>query len=61
MELFKPKGMSAPLNPQSDNQQNGQIYNPPRYARFGGLDGAGKVGPKNKMMLSKPGDTKKVI
>jgi len=53
--------MSAPLNPQSDNQQNGQIYNPPRYARFGGLDGAGKVGPKNKMMLSKPGDTKKVI
>ncbi len=60
MDLFKPRGASAPRRPTDNNQQNGQIVNTPRYAQMGGLSGAAKYA-KNKMSLSKPGDTKKVI
>ena len=61
MELFKPRGSLAPRKPTDNNQQNGQIVNTPRMAEFGGLSNASKIGPKNKMALSKPGDGKKVI
>lgn len=61
MELFKPRGNLAPRRPTDNTQQNGQIVNTPRFAEFGGLTNSAKTGPKNKMTLSKPGDTKKVI
>jgi hypothetical protein len=61
MELFKPRGSLAPRRPTDNSQQNGQIVNTPRMAEFGGLSTASKIGPKNKMNLSKPGDGKKVI
>ena len=61
MDLFKPRGASKPRNPTTDQQQNGTVWNPARFARMGGLDGPGKVGPKNKMGVEKPGDGKKVI
>ena len=62
MDLFKPRGASSPRSPTTNQQQNGQIVNTPRYAHFGGLSGATKTGPRSKyQQLSKPGDTKKVI
>lgn len=61
MDLFKPRGAAAPRRPTDDKQQNGQIVNTPRYAAMGGLKNAAAYGGKNKMNLSKPGDTKKVI
>jgi hypothetical protein len=61
MDLFKPRGANQPRRPTDNNQQHGQITNTPRYAPFGGLDASSKTGPRNKMTLSHPGDTKKVI
>lgn len=61
MELFKPRGASQPRRPTDNNQNNGQIVNTPRMSQFGGLSATSKTGPKNKMSLSHPGDTKKVI
>ena len=61
MDLFKPRGASAPRNPTDNNQKNGQIVNTHRYSQFGGLTSAPKAGYKNMMNLSRPGDTKKVI
>lgn len=61
MDLFKPRGASKIRNATSDQQQNGQIYNPPRYAHHGGFSSASKAGSKNKMGVEKPGDGKKVI
>ena len=61
MDLFKPRGAQQPRRPTDDKQQHGAIVNQPRYARMGGLDGATKVGGKNKMAVQKPGDGKKVI
>lgn len=61
MELFKPRGASAPRRPTDNNQKNGQVINTPRYSQFGGLNAAQKGGFKNMMSMSQPGDTKKVI
>ena len=61
MDLFKPRGASAPRRPTDNNQQNGQVVNTPRYSEFGGISGSNKTGAKNKMTLSKPGDGKRVI
>jgi len=61
MELFKPRGASAPRKPTDNNQKNGQVINTPRFSQFGGLSASGKAGYKNMMTLSQPGDTKKVI
>jgi hypothetical protein len=61
MELFKPRGASAPRNPTTDKQVNGQIVNTPRFAQLGGLSGASKTGPKNMMSVKPPGDGKKII
>ena len=60
-DLFKPRGSASIRRPQDDKQDNGVIVNPPRYARIGGLDGGAKVGPKNKMTITKPGGGKKVL
>ena len=61
MDLFKPRGAGQPRRPTDNNQNNGQIVNTPRFSQLGGLSGASQTGPRNKMTLSKPGDTKKVI
>jgi len=61
MDLFKPRGASQPRRPTTDQQQNGQIVNTPRYSRFGGLTNPAKAGWKNKMSIKPPGDGKKVI
>ena len=60
MDLFKPRGSAAIRQPTTDKQQNGVVYNPPRFAHLGGLSGAGKVG-KTGMAVSKPADGKRVI
>ena len=52
MELFKPRAASQPRRPTDQNQQNGQITNPPRYAATGGLTGPGKYS-KNQLTLEK--------
>jgi hypothetical protein len=44
MELFKPRGNMSPRRPTDNTQQNGQIVNTPRYATFGGLKDAAKIG-----------------
>ena len=44
MDLFKPRGASAPRNPTDNNQKNGQIVNTPRFSQFGGLTGSAKAG-----------------
>ena len=61
MDLFKPRGASQPRRPTDNNQQFGVVTNQPRFATLGGLDGASKIGAKNKMQVQKPGDGKKVI
>lgn len=60
MDLFKPRGAASPRQPTTDKQQNGVVYNPPRFAHLGGLSGAGKVG-KTGMAVHKPADGKRVI
>lgn len=61
MDLFKPRGASQTRNPVTDQQQNGVVTNQPRFAHLGGMDSPTKIGTKNKMMVQKPGDGKKVI
>jgi hypothetical protein len=61
MHVFKPRGASKPRNPTTDQQQNGVITNPPRFAHMGGLAGASKIGNKNQFGIKPPGDGKKVI
>jgi len=60
MDLFKPRGASAPRRPTDDRQENGQMINTPRYARLGGLDKPSDLS-KNKMGVQKPADGKRVI
>lgn len=60
MELFKPRGASAPRRPTDNNQENGQIHNTPRFSQFGGLNSSNKLS-KNKMTLEKKMTTHKVI
>jgi hypothetical protein len=52
MDLFKPRGASSPRSPTTNQQQNGQIVNTPRYSQLGGLSSASKVS-KNGMTLEK--------
>lgn len=61
MDLFKPRKAAAPRNPTTDQQQNGQITNTPRYSQLGGLSNASKTGLKNIYKIVPPGDGKKVI
>jgi len=61
VDVFKPRGSAKPRNPTTDQQQNGQITNTPRYDRFGGLTGPAKTSAKNIYKIVPPGDGKKVI
>jgi hypothetical protein len=49
-----------PRRPTDNSQNNGPIVNTPRFSEMGGLSNASKIGTKNKMTLSKPGDTKRI-
>ena len=61
MDLFKPRGAGAPRRPLDDGHKNGQIWNPPRYAHFGGLNSAKKTAGSDPFKIVPPGDGKKVI
>ena len=61
MDIFKPRGAGSVRRPTDDTQQNGVVVNTPRFAHFGGLKNGAAVGSKNKMIVQKPGDGKKVI
>lgn len=55
--LFKPssKGMREPT---SNEQNNGQVVNPPRYAEMGGFTSGRKGFKSNDKKIKKPGDTR---
>jgi len=60
-DYLKPK-VTGIRNPNSTQQQNGSIINPPVFSQFGGFTNAGKIGAKNKMTVEKtPSTGKKVI
>jgi hypothetical protein len=61
VELFKPRGAGSIRRPTTDEQNNGQIVNPPRYAHFGGLSKPSKIGGKDHFAIKKPGDGHKVV
>jgi hypothetical protein len=61
MDLFKPRGAQSPRRPTDNKQQNGQVINTPRFSDMGGLSGPSKIGKRNGLTMSHPGDTKKVI
>lgn len=61
MDLFKPRGATTIRRPTDDNQMNGQIYNPRRFAALGGLSSPAKFGGKNKMNIKPVADGKRVI
>ena len=61
MDVFKPRGAAKVRNPTSDQKQNGQITNAPRFAHLGGLSGPSKTGSKNTYGIKAPGDGRKVI
>lgn len=52
--LFYPteRGKRDPL---SNEQQNGTVTNPPRYAQLGGLKSARRGVSRNMMTIKKPG------
>lgn len=54
--LFKPSERGR-RDPVSDAQDNGQIKNPPRFAKIGGFKSAAKGVKKNDMNIRKPGGT----
>ena len=60
MDLFRPRGASAPRRPTDNQQQNGQIVNTPRFSQLGGLSSANKSS-KNNMTLEKQMKGRKVI
>ena len=60
MSLFKPRASATMRPPTSNQQKNGVVWNPPRFAELGGLTGPGKVG-KTGMSVVKPADGKKVL
>ena len=61
MDVFKPRGVSKPRSPTTDQQKNGQVINTPRFAHMGGLSSPGKAGFKNGLNIVPPGGGKKVI
>ena len=64
MDIFKPRGSTPIRKPTDNNMQNGQIFNPPRFAQFGGGSDGTAINKRayvNKMKLEKPGGTRKVV
>lgn len=52
--LFKPSSRGR-RDPVSNQQQNGQVVNPPRFAEMGGFTSARKGFKKNDKSIKKPG------
>lgn len=59
--LFHPQVEGAFRDPRENNQINGNIVNPPRYAQMGGLTGASKALTRNAMAVEPPGQTQRKI
>jgi len=53
--LFRPAGSLSIRDPISNEQQNGNIVNPPRFAELGGLSSKGKAVRRNALNIVKPG------
>ena len=58
-DFLKPKS-SGIREPLSNQQMNGRVMNPPRFAQLGGLKSAKRAGAmsKNGLAIRRPGDTK---
>lgn len=56
--LFKPSGRGK-RDPLSNEQNNGRVVNPPRYAEMGGMTSSRKGFKKNDKSIQKPGDAAK--
>lgn len=52
--LFNPT-ISTIRDPISNEQTNGNIVNPPRFAQLGGLSSKGKAVFRNSLKIVKPG------
>jgi predicted methyltransferase len=53
--LFNPADSLSIRDPVSNEQMNGNVMNPPRFAELGGLSGRTKAFFKNAMRIVKPG------
>lgn len=61
-KLFQPNEGVSIRNPTSNQQENGNIVNPPRFAEFGGLSsGAARGIMRNGMKVQKPGNTQRNV
>jgi hypothetical protein len=59
--LFRPDAEKSLRDPRDNNQMNGNIMNPPRYAQVGGLSGPGKSIARNIMRVVPPGGTQRRV
>jgi hypothetical protein len=60
--LFRPNEGLDVRNPTSNQKENGNIINPPRFAEFGGLSSAGTRGIwRNDKRISAPAGTQKKV
>lgn len=53
--LFNPADSLSIRDPLSNEQMNGNIMNPPRFAQLGGLSSRTKAVFRNMMKIVKPG------
>lgn len=53
MSLAPKRGSGSIRDPKDPRQQKGNMLNPPRYQRLGGLSGPSK-GPKGALAVEKP-------
>lgn len=53
--LFNPADSLAIRDPVSNEKQNGNIMNPPRFAEFGGFSSAARGLYRNMMKIVRPG------
>jgi hypothetical protein len=60
--LFRPSDNLDVRSPTSNQQENGNIVNPPRFSEFGGLSSASARGlKKNDKGIRMPGSTQKKV
>lgn len=53
--LFNPSGSLSVRDPLTNEQMNGNIFNPPRFAQLGGLSSRNKAVFRNTLKIVKPG------
>lgn len=59
--LFRPDAEKSLRDPRDNNQVNGNIVNPPRYAQLGGLSGPTKALTRNQFRVVPPGGTQRKV